>query len=121
MRWELHVRFCERPEGKAPSGLLDRPSRCCCREIKRRKPGGCGRTFVMTATPGQRAAAVAHQTTCGITLIINTVLGIRLLMFLTARSYKSQQERGKLTKVYKQSRFMHFQHIQVSDATGANQ
>lgn len=23
MRWELHVRFCERPEGEVPSGLLD--------------------------------------------------------------------------------------------------
>ena len=28
--------------------------RCCCRVIRRRRPGGCGHTFVMTATPGQR-------------------------------------------------------------------
>jgi transposase len=28
--------------------------RCCCRVIRRRRPGGCGHMFVMTATPGQR-------------------------------------------------------------------
>lgn len=35
-------------DGKIPR------SRCCCRAIRRRRPGGCGRMFVMTATPGQR-------------------------------------------------------------------
>lgn len=53
MRWELHVRFCKRPEGEVPSGLLDRLSRCCCQVIRKRRPGGCGRTFVTTVTPGQ--------------------------------------------------------------------
>ena len=32
------------------SGWVD----ACCRVIRRRRPGGCGRTFVTTATPGQR-------------------------------------------------------------------
>ncbi len=32
----------------------DTPVQCCCRAIRRRRPGGCGRMFVMTATPGQR-------------------------------------------------------------------
>src|SRR5699024_1196444 len=29
-------------------------SRYCCRVIRRRRRGGCGRMFVMTAMPGQR-------------------------------------------------------------------
>ncbi len=32
----------------------DTPVRYCCRVIRRRRPGGCGRMFVMTAMPGQR-------------------------------------------------------------------
>lgn len=32
------------------SGWVD----ACCRVIRRRRPGGCGRMFVMTAMPGQR-------------------------------------------------------------------
>ena len=39
----------------ASSTPMTRQSRCCCRAIRRRRPGGCGRMFVMTiATPGQR-------------------------------------------------------------------
>ena len=32
----------------------DTPVQYCCRVIRRRRPGGCGRMFVMTAMPAQR-------------------------------------------------------------------
>ncbi len=32
----------------------DTPGPYCCRVIRRRRPGGCGRMFVMTAMQGQR-------------------------------------------------------------------
>ncbi len=34
--------------------LTIRLSRCCCRAIRRRRPGAYGRTFETTATPDQR-------------------------------------------------------------------
>ena len=33
----------------------DTPVQCCCRAIRRRRPGGCGRMFVMTATLDQQS------------------------------------------------------------------
>ncbi len=33
---------------------MTRLSRCCCRAIRKRRPGGYGPTFVTTVTPGQR-------------------------------------------------------------------
>ncbi len=32
----------------------DTPVQCCCRAIRKRRPGGYGPTFVTTVTPGQR-------------------------------------------------------------------
>ena len=38
----------------ANSMLMIPPSPCCCRVIRRRRLCGCGRTFVMIATPAQQ-------------------------------------------------------------------
>ena len=53
LRWKRRFMAMSVTDGKLHAD--DTPVQCTrCRVIRRRRPGGCGRMFVMTAMPGQR-------------------------------------------------------------------